>query len=154
MRIRHIWIGLLALLMAFAVACGSKKADTTPSNTGDNKKLYDRLGGKDAIAGVVDELIANIQADTAISAMFANADIKNLKAKLVDQICQATGGPCTYQGKTMKEAHTGMNIKEADFQALVGDLKKALDKFKVGEKEQQELLAALGKMHDDIVTAK
>src|SRR5689334_23064094 len=140
MRIRHIWIGLLTMLaLTVVTACSSKKAETTPTNSSD-KKLYDRLGGKDAIAGVVDEFLANVQADTAINAMFANADLKGLRTKLIDQICQATGGPCTYQGKTMKEAHTGMNIKEADFQALVGDLKKALDKFKVGEKEQQELL--------------
>jgi len=152
MRIRQILIGLMVVLFAVA-ACSSKKPDTTPTNTGD-KKLYDRLGGKDAISAVVDEFLANVQADAAINAMFANADLKGLKTKLVDQICQATGGPCTYQGKTMKEAHTGMNIKEADFTALVGDLKKALDKFKVGEKEQQELLGALAKMHDDIVTAK
>ena len=73
---------------------------------------------------------------------------------LVEQICQATGGPCKYTGKDMKTAHPGMNIKEADFDALVEDLKKSLDKFKVGAKEQSELLGALGPMKRDIVTAQ
>jgi hemoglobin len=157
MRIRQILIGLT---VALAVACGGggkKGADT--ANTGgtaasDAKPLYDRLGGMDAITAVVDEFVANVAADTRINAMFANADIKNLKTKLVAQICQASGGPCEYKGKNMKDAHTGMNIKDADFNALVEDLVKALDKFKVPEKEKGELLAALGPMKADIVTAK
>jgi hemoglobin len=152
MRIHHVLIGLA---LAFA-ACGGggKKGDTTTTTTSSEKSLYDRLGGKDAISGVVDDFVANVAADTRINAMFANADIPNLKTKLVDQICQATGGPCTYTGKNMKDAHTGMNIKEADFNALVEDLKKSLDKFNVPEKEQSELLGALATMKGDIVTAK
>jgi hemoglobin len=152
MRIHHVLIGLA---LAFA-ACGGggKKGETTTTTASSEKSLYDRLGGKDAIAAVVDNFVGNVAADTRINAMFANADIPNLKTKLVDQICQATGGPCTYTGKNMKDAHTGMNIKEADFNALVEDLKKSLDKFNVPEKEQSELLGALATMKGDIVTAK
>jgi hemoglobin len=147
---------LIVLAVAFAAACGGggKKTDTTTTTTGGEKSLYDRLGKKDAISAVVDDFVANVAADTRINAMFANADIKNLKSKLVDQICAATGGPCTYTGKNMKDAHTGMNIKEADFNALVEDLKKSLVKFNVPEKEQGELLGALAPMKADIVTAK
>jgi hemoglobin len=150
--IRHI---LISLVVGLAVACGGggKKPDTT-TNTAEAKSLYDRLGGKDAITAVVDEFVANVAADTRINAMFANADIPAFKGKLVDQICEATGGPCKYTGKNMKDAHTGMNITDADFTALVEDLVKALDKFKVPEKEKNELLGALGAMKDDIVTAK
>jgi hemoglobin len=153
MRLSQILIGLS---VAFVVACGGggKKGDTTTNTGGGEKSLYDRLGKKDAISAVVDEFVANVAADARINAMFKNADIPNLKTKLVDQICAATGGPCTYTGKTMKDAHTGMNIKDADFNALVDDLQKALVKFNVPEKEQGELLGALAKMHDDIVTAK
>jgi hemoglobin len=70
---------------------------------------------------------------------------------LVEQVCQASGGPCTYTGKTMKDAHAGMKITEADFNALVEDLTKSLDKFKVAEREKNELLGALGGMKGDIV---
>ncbi|MBA3395126.1 MAG: group 1 truncated hemoglobin [Deltaproteobacteria bacterium] len=133
---------------------GNKKADTTAAAAPADKSLYDRLGGLDAITAVVDDFVANVAADTRINAMFANADIKNLKAKLVEQICEATGGPCKYTGKSMKESHVGMNITEADFNALVEDLVKSLDKFKVPEKEKGELLGALGGMKGDIVTAQ
>jgi hemoglobin len=93
-----------------------------------------------------------VVADNRINAMFANADPANLKTKLVDQICEATGGPCKYTGKTMKDAHAGMKITEADFNALVEDLVKALEG--VPEKEQTELLSALAAMKPDIVTVK
>lgn len=152
MRLRQICITLA--LVAAACGGGTKQADTTSTTApAETKTLYDRLGGRDAIVGVVSELVTNILADTRINAMFANADVKNLKTKLVDQICQATGGPCTYTGKTMKDTHAAMGVKEADFDALVDDLVKALEKFNVPEKERTELLGVLGKMKGDIVTA-
>ena len=118
------------------------------------KSLYDRLGGKKAITAVVDEFVANVGADKSINGFFAHTDLTHLKKMLVDQICQATGGPCKYKGKDMKTAHKGMGVGEGDFNALVGDLVKALDKFKVPEKEKGELLGALGGMKGDIVETK
>jgi len=115
------------------------------------KSLYDRLGGKDAITAVVDDFVANVAADKRINGFFAKADIPRLKRNLVDQICQATGGPCTYTGKDMKTAHKGMGITDADFNALVEDLQKSLNKFKVPDKEQGELLSALGSLKPQIV---
>jgi hemoglobin len=77
---------------------------------------------------VVDDFVANAASDDKIKARFANADAKNLKEKLVEQICEASGGPCKYTGKDMKTAHTGMKITEEEFNALVADLVKSLDK--------------------------
>ena len=74
-----------------------------------------------------------------------------MKGNLVDQICQGTGGPCTYTGKDMKTAHKGMRISDADFNALVEDLVKTLNKFNVPAKEQGELLGILGPMKAQIV---
>ena len=120
------------------------------------KSLYDRLGGKKAIVAVVDEFVARVAADKRINGFFKDtaADPKRLatfKNNLVNQICQATGGPCKYTGKDMKTAHKGMGITDADFNALVEDLSGALDKFKVGAKEKGDLLAALGPLKKDIV---
>lgn len=115
------------------------------------KSLYVRLGGKAAITAVVDEFVARVAADERINKFFAHTDIAKLKMNLVNQICEASGGPCKYTGRTMKEAHQGMGISTADFNALVEDLVGALDKFKVGEKDKGELLAVLGPMKSDIV---
>jgi hemoglobin len=121
-----------------------------------DKSLYDRLGGKTAITAVVDEFVSRVAADDRINHYFKGtasdpARLASFKGKLVDQICQATGGPCQYTGKDMKAAHAGMGISDADFNALVEDLSAALDKFKVGAKEKGELLGALGSMKADVV---
>ena len=115
------------------------------------KSLYDRLGGKPAIQAVVDDFIGNVAADNRINSFFANTNIPRLNMMLVNQICEATGGPCKYEGRSMKTAHTGMGLSDANFNALVDDLVKSLNKFKVPEREKKELLTALAAMRGDIV---
>jgi len=139
-------VGVLAaaVLMVGCSSMESGKSMAEPS-------LYERLGGKPAITAVVDDFVGNVANDTRINKRFANADIPRLKARLVDQVCEATGGPCKYTGASMRDAHTGMNITDAEFNALVEDLVKSLDKFKVPAKEKNELLGALGGMKGDIV---
>ena len=114
--------------------------------------MYDRLGGKPNITAVVDDFVVRIAVDRRINRFFANTDIPSFKAKLVDQICEASGGPCKYTGKDMKTTHAGMGVTDADFNALVEDLVATLDKFKVPEKEKGELLGVLEPMRKDIVT--
>jgi|HubBroStandDraft_6_1064221.scaffolds.fasta_scaffold294639_2 hemoglobin len=145
---RHI----TSLLLVSSLALSSVTAilaQKTPT-------LYDNLGGKKAIVAVVDEFVGRVAADNRINAFFKQtaSDPKRLasfKAKLVDQICQASGGPCKYKGKSMKAAHAGMGISSADFNALVEDLVGALDKFKVKEADKNTLLGVLGPMKGDIV---
>lgn len=96
-----------------------------------SSSLYDRLGGKGAITAVVDDFVGNVAADKRINGRFANANIPHLKEKLVEQICAGSGGPCSYTGLDMKTAHTGMKIADAEFGALVEDLVKTLNKFKI-----------------------
>jgi hemoglobin len=115
--------------------------------------LYDRLGGQPAITAVVDQFVVNVGGDDRINHFFAGVDPVKFKALLVDQICQASGGPCTYTGRDMKTAHAKFRITEADFNALVEDLVAALDQFSVPEAEKNELLGLLGPMKGDIVNA-
>ncbi len=141
-----------ALIAVGLAACGSSASETKPAPAAAAAaSLYDRLGGKTAITVVVDDFVGNVLTDDLIKARFAATDGPAFKGKLVDQICEASGGPCKYTGKTMKESHAGMKISDGEFTALVNDLKKALDKNKVGAREQTELLTALGGMHNDIV---
>lgn len=144
----------LATAMLSGAAQTSWAADPQMDKKGKaakEKSLYDRLGKKEAITAVVDEFVARVAADTRINAFFAHTDIAKFKMNLVNQICEASGGPCKYTGRTMKETHKGMGVSTADFSALVEDLVGALDKFKVGEKEKNELLGVLGPMKSDIV---
>ncbi len=141
---------LLICSLAF-VACG--KDEETPPQT---KTLYERLGGISAISLVVDQFLANVVGDNVINARFAAtvADpfrTQLLRNNLIDQICAGAGGPCQYKGKNMVDAHTGMNITDAEFNALVGDLVAALNQYQVPQQEQDDLLAILAPMKSDIV---
>ncbi len=143
----------LAMILGLALtvsACNSLGAPSA-GTAATEKSLYDRLGGKTAITAVVDDFVGRVAADTRINGKFANANIPRLKSMLVDQICQASGGPCTYTGRDMKNTHAGMGVSSSDFDALVGDLVATLSKFKVPEREKNELLGALGPMKGDIV---
>lgn len=110
--------------------------------------------GRDAISVVVDRFVANMVADARVNARFKALKppaVAKFTSNLSDQICQAAGGPCSYYGRDMKDAHKGMGVTEAEWSATVENLGKALDQAKVGEREKKELLAALGPMKGDIV---
>ena len=96
--------------------------------------------------------LLRVAADRRVNRFFAQTDLASFKAKLVDQLCEASGGPCKYTGKDMKTAHQGMGVANADFDAVVEDLVITLDKFKVPDKEKSELLAVLGPLRKDVVT--
>ena len=141
----------LAGLLLAAAGCTydggmTEKSAMTPT-------LFERLGGKGAITAVVEDFVGRVAADKRINGKFALANIPRLKMLLVEQICAASGGPCTYTGRDMKTAHAGMGITGPQFDALVEDLVATLDKFKVPGREKNELLSVLGPMKSDIVTA-
>src|SRR2546422_3910912 len=113
--------------------------------------LYERLGGLGAITAVVDSFVARCAGDDRINSKFARTDIPRLEKMLVDQVCEAAGGPCTYTGRGMRETHDGMAVTAGEFDALVGDLVATLDELDVPKAEQDELLGLLGPMRAEIV---
>ncbi len=123
-----------------------RKLANTAAST---RKKPARGGASGALTGGGTEPGCGI--DNRINKFFAKTDIPRLERLLVEQICAGTGGPCTYTGRDMKSAHAGMGITDAQFNALVEDLVKSLDKFKVPEKEKGELLGILGPMKPSIV---
>jgi hemoglobin len=132
-------------------APSSSSGSSSSSSSSDKRSLYERLGGKPALEAVAADLIANVAADKRINWKFADADLPRLQRLLVEQLCEATGGPCKYTGRDMKTAHKNMRIDDAGWAAVVDDLTKTLDKFKVPEAERAELFALLGPMKGDIV---
>ena len=113
--------------------------------------LFDRLGGLDAIRAVVHDFANRVVGDPRIDTFFRGVDGNNLERLLVEQICEATGGPCRYSGRSMAVTHQGMNLTDAHFNALVEDLAAALDHANVPAREKTELLTALATMRGDIV---
>ena len=119
-----------------------------------DKTLYQRLGGYDAIAAVSDEFIARLASDDQEKRFFIgfSNDIKmRIRQLLVDLVCKSTGGPCVYTGRDMKTAHAGSGVTKADWDRSLGVFVEVLNKFKVPDKEQQELAALLAPLEKDIV---
>jgi hemoglobin len=143
MKIRSICAP--ALLTTFLLA-GSAGAE--------ENSLYQRLGGYDAIAAVSGEFIARLATDEQEKRFFVgfSADSKtHIRQLLVDIVCKSTGGPCFYTGRDMKTAHAGAGITKADWDRSLKIFAEVLSKFKVPDKEQQELAALLVPLEKDVV---
>jgi hemoglobin len=152
-------------------ACGPKKPPPTPAPTVDadagadagpaepppKKSLHDRLGGKDAIKGIVEGFVKKVQADKKVNGLLKGIKkIDAFKEDLANQICskEVSGGECPDASKNLKDAHKGMKITDEQFDALLGHLMAALTDAKVGEEEQGDLKALIEPARETIVTVK
>jgi hemoglobin len=149
---------LLRLALPFLLALMlTASFNVQPAARAQEKSLYDRLGGYNAIAAVTDDFIGRLVGDKRFARFFgghSKDSLKRIRQHIVDQLCEATGGPCVYTGRTMKASHEGLNISEEDWQVAVDHLVATLDKFKVGKREKDELLGAVSKLKGDIVEKK
>lgn len=148
---RRKFIGTAAgMAVGAALPLATSAAQAAPAGT----TLYARLGGFDAIAAVTDDFVGRLARDAALTKFFGGLSLdsqKRLRQRVVEQLCEATGGPCFYTGRDMKTAHKGLGIGEADWQKAAGHLVATLDKFKVPAKEKNEVVAFVTKLKPDIV---
>ncbi len=117
----------------------------------DEAVLYDRLGGRAAIDAVVEQFNARVMADDALATYFTKTDMPSYKATWSDFLYAVTGGPCTYQGRSMIDAHTRLYITKEEFDQAAGLLVATLAELQVPEPETNELLTLLGPIEGDIV---
>jgi hemoglobin len=137
----------LILLASWSAACAI--AQEKPQQS-----LYKRLGGYDAIAAVVDDFLGRAGSDKQLSRFLVGLSTeskKKLRQLIVDQLCEATGGPCLYTGRSTKAAHAGLGITESDWQVTVKYLAAIMNKFGVPQKERDEFLALASTLKGDIV---
>ncbi len=168
------WLGVVGVALALG-ACGHGKPaeePTTPESDASAEpapppppppapSLYERLGKKDALAGVVEELMGNVLADNRISKPFDKVRkdknrSKQLTARLVAELCVVAGGgdECGYDGKSMKDAHAGMNITAGQWDAFMEDLTIAMKTRGIDDAATKELLEKLDQqVKGDVVTA-
>jgi hemoglobin len=139
------------MLRKLMLAAAAILALSTSSVLADDPLFHD-LGGRDGIATIVDDATANFLSDPRIKATFDNTNMDRFKTNLTDQLCVVAGGPCVYKGQSMHDAHKGLHLTNADFNALVEDLQAGMDKAGVSFATQNRLLARLAPMHRDVVT--
>ena len=126
----------------------------TAISASQEKSLYERVGGYNALAAVVDDFIVRLVSDKQFEKFFIGQSTdsrKRIRQHILDQFCAATGGPCVYTGREMKTSHAGLGITNAEWDAAAKHLVASLDKFKVPEKEKGEILAFVTTLKNDIV---
>ena len=114
--------------------------------------LFKVFGEKPGLVAIVNDAMANLLADPVTRPYFINAYRAHIKKELVDQLCVILDGPCTYTGLNMQQAHQGLGVTSAAFNAFVADFQRAMDKHHIPFHDQNRLLARLAPMHRQIVT--
>jgi hemoglobin len=137
----------LACAAALAVSAATAFAQTAPADDA----LYQSLGGQPGLTRLVDDFMVRLVADPRMNPFFKDVDEKDLKAKLVTQFCEVSGGPCRLKEHDMKKKHEEMKISKSDFNGLVEVLQQSMDAQGIAFSTQNRLLAQLAPMHRDIV---
>ena len=149
---------LLCFSANFVVAQETMAMKSEDKNAAEKQdSLYKRLGGYDALAAVTDEFITRLATSKNLSRFIvglSDDSKKKLRQHVVEFLCEATGGSCIYTARDMKTAHKGLRITKADWDESAKALMETLDKFKVGERENKEVMAAVGTLEKDIVEVK
>lgn len=135
--------------IAFTTLAHAVHAQAVPTETVD--PLYGALGGKPGITALIDDFVPRVGGDARIGRYFARTDLGELKKQLIDQFCVVAGGPCVYDGATMKKSHAELGIGKADFNRMVELLQRSMDAYSVPFADQNRLLARLAPMNRDIV---
>lgn len=152
MKSKFIIIKFFLVLIIFYTCIITPKS--FPQQLSEKISLYNRLGGYDAIASVIDDFLTILMNEPQISKYFvgfSNDSKLRIRQHMIEFICQETGGPCYYTGKDIKTMHKGLGITESQWGFAEIDFKESLDKNKIGQEEQMELLSVISNMKSDIV---
>lgn len=142
--LKNSLIGGVILLCSLSLSVPSAASSVDDS-------LYQALGQQQGISALMETFILEIAEDERIIHHFENTDIERLHRMLTEQICELSGGPCTYSGDDMVTVHTGMKVTGAEFNALVEDLIAAMEQHDIAVSAQNRLLAILAAMHKEVV---
>ena len=138
-----------AALVSAVLAASAAFAAPAAAQTDDS--LYQQLGGQPALVTLMDDFMTRLLADRRMAPFFKDVDHKHVKAQLVAQFCEVSGGPCKLKGPDMKKAHAGFDVSKGDFNALVEVLQQSMDAQGIAFGTQNRLLARLAPMHREII---
>ena len=141
---RRSTTGSLLVLLLMLGGCQSLPSN---DNTSD---LYEQLGERKGIASIVEDMLYRIVEDDRINQAFKGVDVVQFHRNLTDQLCQLSGGPCTYTGRSMREVHKAMAITDTQFNAVAEDLILAMEKNGVPTSAQNRLLARIVPLYPSI----
>lgn len=121
-----------------------------------NETLYKRLGGYDAIAAVVSDLLPRLRGDPQLAHYWqyrSEDNLKRSKQLLIDFLCSNAGGPVYYTGRDMKTSHKGMKISQPDWAAFMGHLQSTLEHFQIAQTDRDDLIVFIQGTKVELVEA-
>jgi len=113
--------------------------------------LYDRLGGHDGIRAVVDDFYDRLVADDDIGPFFEGSDLAKLRRTQTDFLCEAAGGPETYDAEPIREAHIDVPFTPEHIQRAVELLYQSLDEFDVADEDADAVVGAVAAYEEDLL---
>ena len=147
-------LATLCCCLLLVTSAAQAQATATAQSAAVDDSMFQGLGGKDGIKRIVDTFVKLILDDARINTNFKDSDKANLKLRLFEQFCELSGGPCKYGGKSMVDIHDGLNITDAQFNAVAEKLQIAMEQHDVPSRIQNKLVAKLAPMHKDMVIRK
>lgn len=115
--------------------------------------LYERLGGHDGIRAVVDDFYDRLQADDELGPFFEDADMETLRKTQTDFLCEAAGGPETYDAAPVREAHLHVPFTPGHIQRAVDLLSESLEEFDVPEDDAEKVIGAIAAYEEDLLAS-
>lgn len=140
-----------AMAAAPAPARAAGVPDPAPVHP-DLTGVFADFGGMSGMTALMDDFMAIMLENPRLRPFFEKTDQKRIKRQLAEQFCAILGGGCAYSGRDMQESHAALNIRRADFNALVEDLQTAMDRKHIPFRSQNKLLAILAPMNREIVS--
>lgn len=148
---------IAAVLVVLALGAGDLAAQKKPPAgpaPAQEKTLYQRLGGYDTIAAIVDDIGSRLAGDSQMRRFFLGHSKDSLARQrqlVLDLICDLAGGPCIYIGRDLKTAHAGLGISPADWERTMSLLAETLSKVDVAQRERRDFMALIAGLQNDIV---
>ena len=143
----------LSIIPAILVI-GAFLSHSTLSQAAEDKSLYERLGGYDAVSAVVDDFAGKLFNDPVVGARFfgmSEDSRQGFRQKNKNLVCKVTGGPCKIISRSAAKTHGGLGIKASEFAIVAQHLVDTLNKFNVPQKEHDELMVIIASLRPDIV---
>lgn len=141
------WLALGAGSLVLLTGCASTK----PKAVSRDKTLFERVGGRPYLTAIVDDFVVRVDAEPRLKRFFMPIDRQAFQARLLNQLCEASGGPCKAAGREAQNTLLGVGMTQADFDAMVEKFGITLEKFKVVDNDKRDLLALLSPLRREFV---
>jgi len=112
--------------------------------------LFERVGGEQMIAEVVDDFYDRVLADPELKPFFRNSSIDKLRSMQREFFGAALDGPVTYTGKPLSHVHHGRGITKHHFTLFVNHLLDTLRDRGINDQDVTDIISRIRIYADEI----